>query len=296
MQSVTFRLAVVGLLGLCGSSAGGCTERGGARPDAGGGTEDVGSGDVDAGPHDAWLPDAPPAVCVDPIDLVFVLDVSTSMAEEATRLREGIGSIFAAADALTADHTFGLVVFVDDALVVGGCSSFPTAASLQTEFDHWRSFCSSNQNPGGSGGTNADCPENSLDAIHAAATMCTWRAGATHILIHVTDDTFEEPPYTYSSDFLGGGVRAVWHYSQVSDVLVANQIRVGAFAMEVPEECGAGRSDDTARGFFTPFFGLPSLPEATGGRVWDMADVRAGTLDMATSINEMIEDEHCHPF
>jgi hypothetical protein len=262
-----------------------------------GGSGDSGTGGDDGGGlPDASLYDAPPVVCVDPIDLVFVLDVSTSMASEASRLRAGIGSIFAAADALTMDHTFGLVVFVDDELVVNGCSSFPTAASLQTEFDHWRDFCASNENPGG-GGSNADCAENSLDALYAAATMCTWRPGATHILIHVTDDTFEEPPYTYSADpFGGGGVRAMRHYSQVVDALVASQIRVGAFAMEVPEECGAGTSDDTARGFFTPFFGLPSLPEATGGRVWDIADVRAGTLDMATAISEMITDEHCTVF
>ncbi len=111
------------------------------------------------------------------------------------------------------------------------------------------------------------------------------------MLIHVTDDTFEEPPYTYS-----GNVPGVWHYSQVVDVLVANQIRVGAFAMEVPEECGAGRSPDTGRGFFTPFFGMPSMPDATGGRVWALADVRSGSLDMATSINELIQAAHCRPF
>jgi hypothetical protein len=127
--------------------------------------------------------------------------------------------------------------------------------------------------------------------------MCPWRAGATHILIHVTDDTFEEPPYVYSDPiFGGGGVPAERDYAEVVAALVANEVRVGAFAMEVAEECGAGRSDDTARGFFTPFEGMPSLPDATGGRVWNIADVRSGSLDMATAIAEMIEDEHCTVF
>lgn len=329
MQSFTTRASLATLLALAAATLlGGCTREPAAREDdvgecsngrdddgdgltdcaeaacavhtSCGGGEDGGGGGGDAGdagPPDASLYDAPPVICVDPIDLVFVLDVSTSMASEATRLREGIGSIFTAADALTADHTFGLVVFVDDELVVNGCSSFTTAASLQAEFDHWRTFCSTNGNPGGSGGTNSDCAENSLDAIHAATTMCTWRAGATHLLIHVTDDTFEEPPYVYSEDFFGGGgVPAVHRYGEVVDALVANEIRVGAFAMEVAEDCGAGTSDDTARGFFTPYDGMPSLPTATGGRVWSMAAVRGGSLDMATAISEMITDEHCTVF
>lgn len=257
-------------------------------------------GSVDAGSVDAnWdapRVDANLAMCAAPIDLTFVLDVSTSMAMEASALRDGIGRIFAAAQALTSDTRFGLVVFVDDALVVGSCSGFASAADLQTEFDRWRAFCASNNSPV-SEISNSDCVENSLDAIWAAATQCTWRPEATHILIHVTDDTFEEPPYVYSEDFFGGGgVPAVNDYADVSRALITREIRVGAFAMQVPEDCGAGTSSDTARGFFTPYMGMPSLPMATGGRVWNIRDVRAGTLDMATAITEMVENEYCTVF
>jgi hypothetical protein len=38
------------------------------------------------------------------------------------------------------------------------------------------------------------------------------------------------------------------------------------------------------------------LPMATGGRVWDIADVRSRTLDMATAITEMVENEYCTVF
>lgn len=229
--------------------------------------------------------------CFAPIDLVFVLDVSTSMSEEFARLRDGIGSIFAAADALTPDHRFGLVVFVDDVLVVNSCASFDTAAALQSEFDQWRSFCSTNGNPGGALADNSDCPENSLDALYAAATQCTWRAGATHIVIHATDDTFLEAPQRFAFS-----VAAQHTYAEVSTALTTSQIRVGAFAQLVPMECGAGTSADTATGFFGQYEAQASLPDATGGRVWDIAQVRNGTLDMATAINEMIVAEHCAPF
>lgn len=232
-----------------------------------------------------------PMSCVDPIDLVFVLDVSTSMMDEFAHLRDGIGSIFAAADALTTDHTFGLVVFVDDVLVVNGCSSFDSAAALQSEFDTWRSFCASNGNPGGASEDNGDCPENSLDALYDAATMCTWRPGATHVVIHVTDDTFRERPARFS-----GSLPAMHTYQEVSDALVAAQIRVGAFAQYTPAFCGAGTSGNTAQGFFVSYAGATPLPDATSGRVWDIADVRSGTLDMATAINELIAASHCAPF
>lgn len=257
----------------------------------GGGT-DAGPGRPDIGPYDA----GPPVTCVDPIDLVFVLDVSTSMSGEAAALRAGVASIFAAADALTTDHRFGLVVFVDDALAVGGCRSWDSAAELATELMNWQTFCATNRSPA-STTMNSDCQENTLDAMWAAATQCTWRPGATHILIHVTDDTFEEPPYVYSRGlFGGGGVPAMRHYYEVRDALVEREIRVGAFAMEMPEFCGAGTSPDTGRGFFTDYGALQSFPVSTGGRVWDLRDVRDGRLDMATAIAEMIEDEHCTVF
>jgi hypothetical protein len=236
------------------------------------------------------------AACYAPIDLVFVLDVSTSMSGEFSRLRAGIGSIFAAADALTMDHTFGLVVFVDDVLVVNGCSSFATATELEMQFDHWRAFCSSNTNPGGAGGQNFDCPENSLDAIYDAATTCTWRAGATHIVIHVTDDTFLERPAVFSMDAFQPGVPAQHTYAEVSAALTAAQIRFGTFAQLTPMDCGAGTSANTAQGFLAPYMGMPSLADATGGMAWDIAQVRAGTLDMATAISALITAEYCRPF
>ncbi len=249
---------------------------------------DAGVGPRDAGPPvDAMLP-----LCTAPIDVVFVIDVSTSMADELGRIRTGIASIWAAARALTADTQFSMIVFVDDFLAVNTCAPFDTVEAMQAEFDSWRAFCASNNNPGGSPGSNQDCPENSLDALYRAAE-CPWRTGATRILIHVTDDTFEERPATLSGLF-GGGVAVQRTYDEVVNALMGAEIRVGAFAAPgAGEECGAGASANVGQGFHEAYMGRAAIPMATGGRAWSIRDVRAGTLDMAEAINALIEAEYC---
>jgi hypothetical protein len=257
-------------------------------------------GDIDAGHMVDTGPmprDFGPTTCDEPLDVVFVLDVSTSMADEAMRMRDGIASIWDAAHLLTTNTQFGLVVFVDDALAVGGCAPFADVGTLQSEFDRWRMFCESNLSPVSMSTMNGDCPENSLDAIHLAATTCPWRAGATHVLVHVTDDTFAERPAVLSRSLFGGGGIPVQHtYAEVVSALVANEIRVGAFAAPTGEWCGAGTSPNTAQGFFAPYMGMEALPMRTGGRVWSIREVRDGTINMAAAINELIADEYCTPF
>lgn len=275
----------------------GCSERTLAPP--GPGTDAGPGGPMDAGPRpdggvrDSGPPiDAPLPLCTAPIDVVFVIDVSTSMADELARIRTGIASIWTAAQALTTDTQFSMIVFVDDVLAVSGCAPFDSVTAMQAEFDSWRTFCASNNNPGGSPGSNMDCPENSLDALYEAA-MCPWRTGATRILVHVTDDTFVERPATLSGTF-GDGVPVQRTYDEVVSALTGAEIRVGAFtAPGAGEECGAGSSPNVGQGFHENYLGRPSIPMATGGRAWSIRDVRAGTLDMATAINELIAAEYC---
>ncbi|MCS6798916.1 MAG: hypothetical protein NZ898_10350 [Myxococcota bacterium] len=231
--------------------------------------------------------------CGAPIDVVFVIDVSTSMHDEVAGIDRGIESIWTAATALGASVQFSLVVFVDNALRVDDCAPFPDHASLSAELRRWRDFTSSNEQPAG-GPFNSDCPENSLDALYLAATGCPWRAGATRIAIHVTDDTFAERPARLASTFGTGGIPVERTYAETVAALRANEVRVGAFAAPgAGEWCGAGTSPNVGQGFHEPYMGMPSIPEATGGRVWSIRDVRAGVLDMAVAINELIADEHC---
>lgn len=258
---------------------------------------------VDSGPRpmadagtmpgvDSGLP--PVASCSDPLDVVFVIDVSTSMADEVDAIRRGMDSIWNAARALTTNTRFGLVVFVDDVKTVNDCLAFGTLDELRAEFDRWRAFCSSNNQPNGSPYPNSDCAENSLDALSAAATTCPWRDGATRIAIHVTDDTFAERPAVLSGFGGFGGIPVQRTYAETVTALMTAQVRVGSFAAPgAGEYCGAGTSPDVGQGFHAPYMGTTAIPEATGGRVWSIRDVRAGTLDMAAAINELIADEYC---
>src|SRR5690606_8826496 len=145
-----------------------------------GAQQDAGSHDAGPGPHDARSgqhdaaprPDATFPSCNDPIDVVFTIDVSTSMDDEIAAIRRGIDSIWRATEALSTNARFSLVVFVDDVKAVNDCAPFPTAVAMQEELDRWEEFTRSNEQPGGSGSNNSDCPENSLDAIYTAATGC----------------------------------------------------------------------------------------------------------------------------
>jgi hypothetical protein len=258
----------------------------------GGGPADA-AGLDGGGLADRELP--PPVPCTAPIDIVFVIDVSTSMDDEIDAIRQGIGSIADAAMMLTPDVQFGLVVFVDDVVAVNDCRPFATIDLLQSELQRWQTFTSSNDQPAGGTEDNLDCEENSLDALHAAATMCPWRTDATHVAIHVTDDTFEEAPYVLSEDFLfGGGIEVEHTYAETVGALTAQQVRVGAFAMMGEgTECAVGSSSDVGRGFHGTFEGMPSIPSATGGRAWDLAAVQSGDLDMAVEINGFTLAEHC---
>jgi hypothetical protein len=236
----------------------------------------------------------PTPLCMAPIDVAFVVDVSTSMADDLGRVRTGLRSIYDAAQALTTETQFSLVVFVDNAVAEAGCAPFASVADMEAAFDRWRSFCSTNGQPGG-GNANSDCAENSLDALYLAAMVCPWRTGATRIVIHVTDDTFAERPATLSGSGFGGDGIAVNHtYDEVVTALRSQEVRVGAFAAPgAGEECGAGVSANVGRGFHEPYSGRDSIPIATGGRAWSIRDVRAGTLDMAAAINEMVTAEYC---
>ncbi len=265
----------------------------------------------DAGPADAAIADAstdagdagPPVdagTCAAPLDVVLVIDVSTSMAGELAAIGAGVTSLWETAHELSNDAQISLVVFVDDALAVdgrppfaldGGCQPFTTPEDLATQLAAWQMFCATNQSPV-SHIQNHDCVENSLDAL-MAASMCPLRTGSTRVLVHVTDDTFAERPAVLSGEW-GGGVHVQFNYVEATTALVDRGFRVGVFAETgVGDDCGAGRSPDVGRGFSGPFGTMPSLPEATAGRFWDLREVRAGRLDMASEIETFLRSVHC---
>jgi hypothetical protein len=274
-------------------------------PDAGTSDASV-DADVDASlDASADVGDVGPPVdagCTAPLDVVLVVDVSTSMAADVANIRASIASVWDTAHALSSDAHLSLVVFVDDALAIdgvppfpdgGGCMPFTTADDLGTQLDRWEMFCATNESPV-SHLQNHDCAENSLDAI-MAGVACPLRDGSTRVLVHVTDDTFVERPGVLSGEW-GGGVHVQFNYVEVTTALTDRHFHVGVFGQSgVGDDCGAGHSPDVGRGFSSDFGTLPSLPEATGGRFWDLREVRAGNVDVATSIDDFLRDVYCAP-
>lgn len=246
-------------------------------------------------------PSTPPpssGVCEAPIDVVFVLDVTTSMADDIEAARLGMEQVWRTANALRPGAQIGLVVFGDDVLPVQGCAPFASLEALQAELARWRDFTRNDANPqpAGSPYENVDCAENALDALHVAATQCPWRDGATRLVVHVTDDTFAQAPTVLATDEYGGGGIAVGHtYAQTVEALRAAEVRVGAFA--VPGTSAfCGEPVEVGVGYHAPYLGMPPIPAATGGRAFDLLGVRSGALDMGAAVSELVGEEHCTPF
>lgn len=51
-----------------------------------------------------------------------------------------------------------------------------------------------------------------------------------------------------------------------------------------------------APGFFEPWNGQPSIPDATGSRVWDLHDVQNGTISLTEAIQGFVLEEWCTEF
>ena len=248
----------------------------------------VGGADADADGDATGEADA----CFQNIDIVFVIDVSTSMTSTLDSLYNGIADVWSAALGLDPAAQFGLVVFVDDVMVTNDGNWYASLTDIQDQFSYWRGFCAGNSEPGGSPGFNNDCPENSLDAIWEGATRFAWRENALRVIFHATDDTFVEGPGTLGTY----GIMVGHTYSQVLTELLARQVRVAAFAAHDSSDCSIPPLHNTEPGFFGPWGPDPALPEATGAAVFDIREVRAGALSMSEAINGVILEEYCTPF
>lgn len=263
-----------------------CTERDAGGRDAGLDASEI-DARIDAG-------DAGPPVCSEPLDVVLVLDVSSSMTDDLARLRDLAPALWEAATDASTSARLSLVVFVDDALAVDGCAPLADAGALAAELDQWRAFTTSNRSPV-SEIPNVDCPENSLDALASAVTGCPWRDGS-RVILHVTDDTFEERPAVLSGPF-GPGVIVASTYLEVSDALARSGIEVLALtANGAGLDCGGPRiSPDVGRGFHTPFGTDLPLPERTGGQAWDLRAMRDGSFDLLPAFADHLSRTTCAP-
>lgn len=264
-------------------------------------------------------------VCEDVVDVVFVLDVSSSMGFVLDELEQGIGDVVTAANGLAPDAHFGLVPFVDNFVLddtgdLDGGLVHTQASSLQAAFAYYRqNFTDPNRNPGdglsGPDTQNPICEENALDGLYAAATDFPWRPTATRVIIVATDDTFIEHDDNYgdrdgdgdttSTDFpREGDYPALRTLAETVSALTDNRIRVFSFTrLSAPgifdlTRCGTPRRLDweaITNGWSAPYNGAPPIPAATDGANFDLDQVRTGALSLEDTINNVVVDSYCNP-
>ncbi|MBZ5716064.1 vWA domain-containing protein [Nannocystis pusilla] len=232
------------------------------------------------------------ASCPDPavvrkqqIDVVFAVDVSTTMNFMLGKIGREIAAVDATVRAHNLDARYGLVVFVDDVMVTHGGQPFADLAALQQELTKWQHFTASNRQIGAPE-SNLDWPENTLDALHAAATRFAWRDPATTLraVIHATDDDFGEAPAIQSG-------QAVQHsYRETVAALQAAAVRVFSFAAKVGGQC---ECLDVRPGLFVPYRGQQAIPAATGGAVFDIDEVASGALDFGAAVSGALQTAVC---
>lgn len=244
------------------------------------------------GERDGLAAVAPSTSCADPeivrkqqIDVVFTVDVSTTMNFMLGKIGREIAAVDAAVRAHNLDARYGLVVFVDDVLVTHGGQPFADLAALQHELAVWQAFTASNRQIQ-SADLNLDWPENTLDALHAAAAEFAWRPAATTLraVVHATDDEFGEAPAIQSGQPVGHG------YRQTVAALQAAEIRVFSFAARIGGQC---ECLDVTAGLFAPYRGQQAIPAATGGAVFDIDAVAAGTLNFGAAVSGALQAAVC---
>lgn len=261
--------------------------------------------------------------CHEVVDVVFVLDTSSSMDFVLTKLDAQIAQVVTASNNLAPDAHFGLIAFQDNFALdatgpLGNGVIHTGATTLQTAFRYYRdNFTANNRNPGDgiSGPTtqNPLCEENSLDSLYAAATMFPWRDNATRVVILATDDTFLERPDNYGdrdgdgltnkTDFpREGNYPALRTMSETVGALQNAKTRVFSFSRatmpSIFEACGTPRRfpwSDISHGWSMPYKNMPPIPMQTDGGNYDLDQVKNGSLSLADTINQVVLDSHCNP-
>lgn len=279
-------------LGCSASDASKADDSSGGTGNAGGSMASGGTGGalIDGGGSGGSAADGGIDGCDDSVDIVFVMDVSTSMGPFLSKLSQEILVVDQAIKQLNlnAPPQYGLVVFVDDTNFINNGQPYTDLNQLKTHFENWGAFTSSNQQTSG-GGLNSTWPENSLDAIYRAATEFMWRPAdkTLRMIIHTTDDTFWNGPTT--QDF----VQIQHNYGETLKVLQDNEIRMFSFAAMLGGQC---ECLDVSAGWFSGYAGQPPIPDATGGKAWDIDQVLNNQISLSDALTGAVEDTRCKPY
>jgi hypothetical protein len=191
---------------------------------------------------------------------------------------------------------------------------------LKTAYTGYKTtYTTPNRNPGdgptGPTTQNPICEENAPDALHAAAVDFPWRTNATHVVIAVSDDTFIEKPDNYGdrdhdgktdkTDFpREGNYPAAYTMAEAIDALRLAKARVFSVTRLTPPgqfdltKCGTGRRlpwSAVSNGWSTPYNGALPIPDRTGGKNFDLDQVRSGKLSLGKTIESVVLSSHCNP-
>lgn len=271
-------------------------------------------------------PPADDSACTQDIDVVFVLDVSSSMGFVLTKLGSEIQGVVEAANNLKSGAHFGIVGFSDNAAFgLGGSDAdgkvHTKASSLKKAFTTFKStYMDRDRNPGdgpnGPTQQNPICEENSLDALHMAASEFPWRDNAARVIILATDDTFLEAPDNYG-DRDGDGKTDKTSFPREGDYPAQHTVKDTVAAVKAAKarvftvtrlkppsglfggsKCGTGRrhsGDDAAiaYGWSQPYADQDPIPEQTDGKNFDLAEIQSNKLDLADTINDIVLETHC---
>jgi len=211
-----------------------------------------------------------------PLDLVVVLDVSTTMGT-LPRLRDAVRQLFDSVPAAGGDLRIGLTTFVNDVLVHGGGAFLDPAEFLREldtqldpdtgtpDFDLPRHQM------------NFDFPENSLAALYRSATEFPFRRDARRALLLITDDTFLEPPAVFSD-----GTPATASYAQVASALEEHGVRLVSIHVRA-----------RGRGLSSNVDGEPSLVSRTGGTWREFSDVTSSEQGLSGLLLDLAVGRSC---
>ena len=259
----------------------------------------------------------PAGSCNQDVDVVFVLDVSGSMIPPLTTLEREVSMIDASLKGknLPSPARYGLVVFVDGFIVMNGGMPYSDVNAIKAELLNQVNL--TNQMPPrqlNGAADNLTWPENSLDALYAAATQFQWRpVGKTlRTVILITDASFWDGTapssgHDFEQNPLFPAHVSMNSYDQTIAKLREQQIWVNTFAaktggppdgMVSPPSHGEwrGTSVNVGIGFFEPYKGKPSIADSTGGFAWDIDEVFEGKVSLATPINQAIEARQCEVY
>lgn len=213
-----------------------------------------------------------------PLDLVFVLDVSTSM-DEMAALRTAIQELFDFSEVSGLDVRFALTTFEND-VIVHGDGGFMERARFFEEFDSQLIPGVWVPNPDLPRQLlNFDFPENSLDAIYRAASDMPFAANSRRYILLMTDSNFLEPPAVFSD-----GTPVRHRYADVERALRDNDVKL--FAVH---DTSAGE------GLSRNWKGQAPLVSQSGGTWFEISQITTGELTLNDVLAKFIMRSVCDP-